>query len=107
LTKEGKQIAEEKAKRNPQAWEELKQAAKTFKKAGDLDYMKMSVAAKTLFILSESGKHATKAELCESATKLGWNPTPEEVEDSVEYLQKWGLVTTAKRPQNNPSSQQT
>jgi len=30
LTKEGKQIAEEKAKRNPQAWEELRQAVELY-----------------------------------------------------------------------------
>jgi uncharacterized protein len=92
LTEEGKRIAQEKAKRNPDVWKRIKDAAAHFLQAGDVDYMKMSVAAKTFFILSDSGKPATSTELSDSATRLGWNPTAREIEESIEFLQRLGLV---------------
>jgi uncharacterized protein YwgA len=92
LTEEGKRIAQEKAVRNLDVWKGIKSVAVQFLEAGDVDYMKMSVAAKTFFILSNSGKPATPTELSYSASRLGWNPTPQEVEESIEFLQKLGLV---------------
>jgi uncharacterized protein YwgA len=94
LTEEGKRIAEKKADRYPDDWKWLESAASRFLAAGDIDYMKMSVAAKTFFILSNSGKPATATELRYSASRLGWNPTPQEMEESIEFLKKLGLVKT-------------
>lgn len=92
LTEEGKRIAQKKAERDAEFWQQLKSVADRFVNAGDVDYMKMSVAAKTFFILSNSGKFATPTELSYSASRLGWNPTPQEVEESIEFLKKLGLV---------------
>jgi uncharacterized protein YwgA len=92
LTEEAKRIAQEKADRNPDVRKRIKNVAVRFLEAGDVDYMKMSVAAKTFFILSNSGKPATPAELSYSASRLGWNPTPQEVEESIEFLKKLGMV---------------
>jgi uncharacterized protein YwgA len=95
LTDEGGRIAEQKSKDNPQAWKKLETAVSHFKKAGDVDYMKMSVAAKTFFMLSEKGKRSTVAELSESAKALGWNPKPQEIADSVKFLQTLGLASAS------------
>lgn len=46
LTTEGRLVAEKKAAENPAAWQKIQEAVKKFKVAGDLDYMKMSVAGK-------------------------------------------------------------
>jgi uncharacterized protein YwgA len=94
LTEEGKRIAQEKASRNPEIWKGIKSVAVKFLEAGEVDYMKMSVAAKTFYILSDSGKPATPGELSNSASKLGWNPTPQEVEESINFLERLGLVKT-------------
>ena len=94
LTEEGKRIAQKKTERDPEFWQRLKSVADRFVNAGDVDYMKMSVAAKTFFILSNSGKPATPTELSYSASRLGWSPTPQEVEESIDFLKKLGLVRT-------------
>jgi uncharacterized protein YwgA len=92
LTEEGKRIAEKKAHHYPDVWKRIEAVAGQFLAAGDVDYMKMSIAAKTFFILSNSGKPATPTELSYSASRLGWNPTPREVKESIEFLKKLGLV---------------
>jgi uncharacterized protein YwgA len=96
LTAEGRSIAEKKAAENPKVWEQIQKAVTSFKKAGDLDYMKMSVAAKTIFMLREKKAAATPVELSESAKALGWNPTAAEISESTKFLESLGLVSLAK-----------
>jgi len=98
LTEEGKLIAQKKADQNPEVWEGIRRVAKRFLEAGSIDYMRMSVAAKTIFLLSDAAKPATAFDLSESASRLGWNPTPQEVEESVEFLKKLGLVKAGGHP---------
>jgi uncharacterized protein YwgA len=76
LTEEGRAIASEKAHSNPGEWTKILEAVTRFKTAGDIDYMRMSVAAKTYFMLRESGKPATSVELSESAKALGLKCSP-------------------------------
>jgi uncharacterized protein YwgA len=94
LTKEGKRIAEEKALQNPDVWLKLKTAVDRFKKAGYIDYMRMSVAAKTYFVLKAMGKPATAEELSEAAKTLGWQAKPHDIDDSISFLRKLDLVVT-------------
>lgn len=94
LTKEGERIAGEKANQNREAWSKLKEAVERVKKAGSVDYMRMSVAAKTYHVLRAKGKPATAEELSESAKSLGWEAKPHEIEQSISFLQKLGLVVT-------------
>ena len=61
LTDEGKEIAEKKARENPEVWQKIKSAADCFRQAGDINYVKMSVAAKTFFMLSTKGSSAFPA----------------------------------------------
>jgi uncharacterized protein len=96
LTDEGRAIAQQKAEQNTYIWQKIQKAVNRFQQGGDLDYMRMSVAAKTFFILSGSKKPATVAELSESAKKLGWNPKPQEISASVGFLEKLGLVSTKR-----------
>ena len=100
LTVEGRKLAEEKIKRNPDAWRKVKSAVDRFQKAGDLDYMLMSVAAKTLFMLKESGKPATADQLSKQAGWLAWKVEPGEINKSISYLRELNLVTT--RPIKKP-----
>lgn len=96
LTEEGERIAEEKARQNPNAWSKITTAATRLRDAGEIDYMRMSVAAKTYFMLKQRGKAATANELSESAQALGWKAKPEEIEPAISFLKKLGLVTTAE-----------
>jgi hypothetical protein len=66
--------------------------AARFKKAGDIDYMRMSVASKTYFMLQKAGKPASPKQLSESAKELGWEATAEDIKGSISFLEKLGLV---------------
>ena len=46
LNRAGTQIAKSKAATHPLFWKKLEEAAKKLKKSGDIDYIKMSIAAK-------------------------------------------------------------
>jgi uncharacterized protein YwgA len=94
LTDEGARIAAEKAEANPEVWSKITEAISRFRSAGELDYMRMSVAAKTYFMLRQSEKPATNVELSESAKGLGWQANPAEIADSISFLERLGLVTT-------------
>jgi uncharacterized protein YwgA len=54
LTEAGRKIAEQKAQANPLVWKKLEEVAQRVRAAGDIDYMRMSVAAKTFFMLRQS-----------------------------------------------------
>jgi len=95
LTDEGKSIAQQKADNSPAAWNKIQNAVKHLRSAGEIGYMRMSVAAKTYFMLRGSQK-ATTSELAEAAKRLGWNPTKIEINESVRFLEKLGLVRSAQ-----------
>ncbi len=93
LTDDGRAMAERKAAADPVLWHPLQVAARRLLDAGDQDYMLMSVAAKTLFILGERGPAATPVEIAEAARNLDWNPSPAEIDEAARYLQRIGLAT--------------
>ena len=92
LTDDGQVVARQKAVADPELWERLSRAAGTLRAAGDQDYMLMSVAAKTYFIVTQKGRKTTTAEVAEAAKQLGWNPSTEEIQQAGEYLVRMGLL---------------
>ena len=76
----------------PQLMEELKVAANALKQAADIDYMEMSIAAKTCFILGQRKKPASMRELTQLASRFGWNVSEEQVQRAAEYLGRLDLV---------------
>ena len=67
LTEEGARVALHKSQKNEKPWQKIKAAVDRFKQAGEIDYMEMSVAAKTVYMLAKEDKPATVLELSESA----------------------------------------
>ena len=92
LNDEGRELAKETAGQNPEFYGKLLKASKVFGEVGDLDYMKLSVAAKTYFMLGEKKGRATRAELARLARRFGWEVTPEQIWDAAKYLNQLGLV---------------
>lgn len=92
LTKAGLRIAEAKARQEPDLWSRLQNAASRLQKAGDLDYMRLSIAAKTFFMLGQQRVSATPAELAELAPRFGWRVTEPEIESAADYLDRLGLM---------------
>lgn len=92
LNDEGRELAEETARQNCEFYKSLFEAAKAFSDIGDLDYMQLSIAAKTYFMLGEKRGRATHAELTKLARRFGWEVTPDQITDAARYLSQLGLV---------------
>jgi len=92
LTDDGRQIAEAKAAEMPDVWKKLQRAVAALGKAGDLDYVRLSIAAKTYFMLGKKKGEATMAELAGLARRFGWKVTSHQVKEAAQYLSRLGLV---------------
>jgi uncharacterized protein YwgA len=95
LNEGGKQFAEVTSRRHPGLWGKLRDAADLLKRAGDLDYVKMSIAAKTYFMLQETHGQASEKDLARLANRFGWEVTPEQVREAAAYLERLDLFRVA------------
>lgn len=91
LTEDGRTVAILKARKYVVLTEALNKAVKKLNDAGEIDYMKMSIAAKIVYML-ERKERATEGELVKVAQRFGWKVTEDEVSKAGQYLQKLGLV---------------
>jgi len=62
--------------------------------AGNLDYLDLSFAAKSHWILCQAKKPLSEADIAMEAKRFGWEVKAEQVHRGVEFLQKVGLVPT-------------
>jgi uncharacterized protein YwgA len=92
LNEAGRTFADELARRNPDLSEKIRSAVKLYKKAGDRDYMELSIAAKTYFLLGQKKGRARLDSLVTQASRFGWNVSEDQIRDAVKYLQQLGLV---------------
>jgi uncharacterized protein YwgA len=92
LNDRGKIGADAVAQRNPQLWRAIQEGAAKLTAAGDVDYMTLSVAAKTYFLLGQQKGKARMQDLARLAPRFGWSVTQEQIKEAAEYLQKLGLV---------------
>ena len=92
LNDAGHKLAERRASDNPQLWKKVKSAAKILREAGDLDYVLLSIAAKTYYMLGKKRGSATAQQLADLAPRFGWKVEPQQVNQAAKYLRKIGLV---------------
>jgi len=92
LNEQGERAAEAKKKQYLQQWEILSAAADRLNSAGEIGYMKLSIAAKTHFMLGQEQRPATEQELAALASRFGWGVTADQVAEAAKYLEKLGLV---------------
>ncbi|MBV8383897.1 MAG: hypothetical protein JOZ63_14910 [Planctomycetaceae bacterium] len=92
LNEQGRRFAEATSRRYPDLWQKLREAAGLLKRSGDLDYVKLSIAAKTYFMLQETEGQASEKDLAALATRFGWEVTPQQVRDAASYLERLGLA---------------
>jgi uncharacterized protein len=95
LNEEGKRVAETKVKSNPEFWARLTKAVQTLKRAGEKDYVKLSIAAKTDFMLGENKGPARIEDLRALARRFGWAVTADQVQEAAHFLEALGLVRLA------------
>ena len=95
LSDEGNKFATEKAEANAYLWGRVQEAAEVIKKAGDLNYMELSIAAKAYFALTKLKGSASLDEIHALLPRLGWNVSKEELEKATSFLEKAHLVTNS------------
>jgi uncharacterized protein YwgA len=92
LGDQGKAVATAKAEKNHDIYKRIVTAAQRLKKAGNLDYMKLSIAAKTYFMLDQKDGTSTLSELSDLAAKFGWSVTTQQVKEAAAFLNTLELV---------------
>ena len=95
MNEPGRAIAERKAQQNPQWWERITAATQVLRKGGDLNYVQLSIAAKTHLMLGEKNGSASVKELADLASKFGWVVSEEEARAAAQFLRDVGLVSLA------------
>ena len=88
----GRKYAEGLVKRNRELWDKIRHAIEVYNRSGDLDYMALSIAAKTYFMLGQRKGKSRMQELAGLAPRFGWSVSPEQIKDAAAYLEKLGLV---------------
>lgn len=86
LTDGGERLANAYAKENPDVNEKIKDFLNKLKNAGDPDYIKLSVAAKTHFILNREKKPLTKEDITSIAKEFDWKIRKNDIDDAVKIL---------------------
>lgn len=92
LNPAGRQYAEGLKKQNRELWKKIERAIEAYNRAGDLDYMDLSIAAKTFFLLGQRKGTSSMHELAGLAPRFGWSVSAEQIKQAAEYLAKLGLV---------------
>jgi hypothetical protein len=97
LTEDGQEIVERLKTRSPKEVKKIKQALETLKSAGDSgDYVSLSIAAKSLHILSEKGRTMSLSDIKRAAKNLGWSIPEDEIDRASDFLVKLGFVRKGK-----------
>ena len=91
LTSDGRKVIE--PIRATEEYKHIVDAIKRIRKAGDPDYMILSIAAKAYFILNKNKKPMSRVELQKEAEKLNWNLQQSSLQRAVNFLVTVGLTT--------------
>lgn len=98
LTEDGKEIVARLRDRSPKEVEKIRKALDALKDAGDSgDYVSLSIAAKSLHILSEKGGTMGLSEIKNAAKNLGWSISEDEIDSASDFLVRLGFVQKEKK----------
>lgn len=64
------------------------------KRAGDLDYIRLSIAAKAFFLLRQKNAPVNEQELPQLASTFGWAVSEQQIREGLDYLKKLNLAKT-------------
>ena len=88
-------MAQEKAEQYPDKWTNIKNALEAVKSKRVEDYVKLSIAAKMLYLVREK-RSASLDELVGMTPNFRWTITKDQVRDAGSFLQSLGLVSAKK-----------
>ena len=93
VTDEGRAAADRLRTIHPADSNAVNEAVKAVIEAGPLDYMALSIAAKTYWIVSENGSTPLRVtQVSDQASLLKWNISAAQIQAATTFLQKLGLV---------------
>lgn len=90
LTDEGRTVAEEKCRHNPEEWSRINEAMNRMVRARDEDYVKLSVAAKKHFLRQHSPATSSE-ELVRQTPDYGWQVSVEQFNEADTILNSMDL----------------
>lgn len=90
LTSDGKAIYQE-LKGTPEAKKMIEQ----LKKMKDFDYVKLSIAAKSYYILKQDDKPMNADKIREKSKNFNWNITDKDINSAIDFLKGLHLVKAA------------
>jgi uncharacterized protein YwgA len=93
LTELGGRLADRKAEQNSALWRQIQKASGVVTKAGDLDYMELSIAAKAYYVLNKLNGKATLEDIAGMLPKFGWSVSNNQLDRATEFLKKADLIT--------------
>ena len=93
LTEVGDRLADRKTVTQVQIWNRIQEAAAVVRKAGELDYMELSIAAKAYYVLNKLNGKATLEDIAGMLPKFGWSVSQEQLQKATDFLAKADLVT--------------
>ena len=93
LNEAGVKLANAKKERFSVEWEEIRNGAKALKRLLEKDYIELSIAAKTWFMLGKTKGNASGAELANLSLKFDWSVSLQQIQSAAKALEDVGLVT--------------
>lgn len=94
LTEEGQKAVQWLKAEYPEEAENVENTARRIQKAGDLEYMDLSIAAKAYFILKKNQQPMAPKEIAAEAKNFSWQVENSQIQRAVGFLQRLGMVTT-------------
>jgi len=92
LTKEGKEMAYEKASIYPDEWILIEKAVQKINSTNTQDYVRLAIAAKTHLLSRQNSKGLSAQELETKTAEHGWSAfTPAQYLEALEFLNRVGL----------------
>lgn len=93
ITPKGRDIVKGLEQTNPGDVSTLRNVVSEIKQAGDLDYVGLSIAAKTYWIVNDKhGVPATTQAVAEQASQLNWQLSTDQVSAAADFLERLSLV---------------
>lgn len=92
LTPDGETIVENLMQREPEKSAAIIKLFKMIAENDGEDYVKLSLAAKTMYVLEIQGREMKYKEIVQEAKKYDWNISDEAVDKAAAFLRSMGLV---------------
>lgn len=92
LNDAGRKFAEDLKRKQPASWTSIEAAMQKLLQTGEKDYVELSIAAKTYFLIVQAkGNARSESDLAKLAPRFGWDVQPDQISNAGRYLENLGL----------------